>query len=87
MNKLLILAGVAVLSMAGCASTQTAQFDHDLSTIRSGYRECVSDLGPEAQPCKSLADGVHQVAEQVGGAASTTAAVKAEDATRHSMGY
>lgn len=86
MSKFIVLVYVAFLSLAGCASTQTAQFDDDLNTIRSGYRECVGDLGADSPACKSLADGVHQVADQVGSAQSTAGAIKAEDAARHSLG-
>jgi len=78
---------LALLSLTGCAPAQSPQFDEDMSTIRSGYRECVNDLGPESPACKSLSDGVHQVAEQVGSAQSTAGAIKAESAARHSLGY
>ncbi|HVN63333.1 MAG TPA: hypothetical protein VMT58_01755 [Candidatus Binataceae bacterium] len=81
-----VAAWVGLVAFAGCASTQTSRFDDDLSTIRSGYHECVNDLGAESPACKSLADGVHQVAEQVGGGMNTAAAIKAESAARQSLG-
>ena len=80
-----------VASIAGCSSTTgsagASQLDADLNTIRSGYAECVNDLGPDAPQCKTLADGLHQLADQIGSAQSTAGRIKAEDATRHSMGY
>jgi hypothetical protein len=58
-----------------------------LTTIRSGYVECVNDLGVDAQQCKALSDGLHQLAEQIGSAQNTASRMKAEEAGRRSMGY
>jgi len=49
--------------------------------------ECVTDLGADSQQCKALADGVHQVAGQIGSAQNTAGRIKAEDAARRSTGY
>jgi hypothetical protein len=90
MKKMLALAALSVLfAVGGCASTgtQTSQIDADLSTIRSGYAECVNDLGADSPQCKALSDGLHQLADQIGTAQNTTGRIKAEDAGRRSMGY
>ncbi len=91
MRKLLALASCCLLAAAlgGCAAdnASSSQFESDLATIRSGYHECVNDLGADAPQCKSLADGLHSVAEQIGSAQSTAGRIKAEDEARRSMGY
>lgn len=91
MTKVLALLSCSFLvaAIAGCAADNpnSSQFDSDLATIRSGYRECVNDLGADAPQCKSLADGLHSVAEQIGAAQSTAGRVKAEEEGRRSMGY
>jgi hypothetical protein len=83
--------GILLATIAGCSSATgsagASQLDSDLNTIRSGYVECVNDLGPDAPQCKSLADGLHQLADQIGSAQSTAGRIKAEDAARHSMDY
>ena len=61
--------------------------DSDLNTIRSGYNECVNDLGADASQCKQLSDGIHNLAEQIGTATNTAQMMKAEDAGRRSMGH
>jgi hypothetical protein len=80
-----------IAALAGCASTAessgTAQLDSDLSTIRSGYAECVKELGADSPQCKTLADGLHQLADQIGSAQNTAARMKAEGDARRSMGY
>lgn len=82
-------ASLSLAALAGCgpSSAETSQFDADLATIRSGYRECVNDLGADAAQCKTLADGVHSVADQIGSAQNTAGRIKAEDEARRSMGY
>ena len=88
--KLLALVPVGLsLALIGCSATapQTSQIDSDLATIRSGYTECVSDLGAEAQQCKALSDGLHQLADQIGAAQNTASRMKAEESGRRSMGY
>ena len=87
----LVLGTVMVTAIAGCSSTTgsagASQLDADLNTIRSGYAECVNDLGPDAPQCKTLADGLHQLADQIGSAQSTAGRLKAESDARRSMGY
>lgn len=91
MKKLLVLASGSLLlaALGGCAPSnpQSSQFDADLGTIRSGYNECINDLGADAAQCKALSDGVHSVAEQIGSAQNTAGRIKAEDDARRSMGY
>jgi hypothetical protein len=90
MKNLLLLPILPLFGLvAGCSSgaTSSSGLDTDLATIRSGYNECVADLGADSPQCKALADGVHQIAGQVGSGQSTAGAMKAEDAARHSMGY
>ncbi len=76
-------------AFSGCATTEThtSQIDSDLTTIRSGYGECVNELGADSQQCKALSDGLHQLAEQIGSAQNTAGRMKAEEAGRRSMGY
>ena len=85
------LGGAISATIAGCSSANgsagSSQLDTDLNTIRSGYAECVNDLGPDAPQCKTLADGLHQLADQIGSAQSTAGRIKAEDDARHSLGY
>ncbi len=91
MKKLLALTSASLIfaALSGCAPStpQSSQFDADLGTIRSGYNECVNDLGADAAQCKALADGVHTVAEQIGSVQNTAGRIKAEDDARRSMGY
>ncbi len=90
-RKLFALLFCSLIAAAACGcsadSSNSSQFDSDLATIRSGYQECVNDLGADAPQCKSLADGLHSVAEQIGSAQTTAGRIKAEDDARHSMGY
>ena len=87
----LALCGAIAATTAGCSSaagsTGASQLDADLNTIRSGYAECVNDLGPDSPQCKTLADGLHQLADQIGSAQSTAGRMKAESDARRSMGY
>jgi hypothetical protein len=90
MKKLLALGAVAFsLAFGACASTatQNSQIDSDLTTIRSGYVECVNEIGADSPQCKALSDGLHQLAEQIGSAQNTAGRIKAEQAGRRSMGY
>ncbi len=90
-RKLFALLSCSLLAAAlgGCAADNSSlsQFDSDLATIRSGYHECVNDLGSDAPQCKSLADGLHSVAEQIGAAQTTAGRIKAENDARSSLGY
>ena len=90
MKKYLALATAGLcFALAGCASTDshTSQIDSDLNTIRSGYGECVNNLGADSPQCKALSDGLHQLADQIGSAQNTAGRMKAEEAGRRSMGY
>jgi hypothetical protein len=91
MKNLLYLASTILIlsAFSACApsGSQSSQVDADLATIRSGYVECVNDLGADAAQCKTLADGLHSVAEQIGSAQNTAGRIKAENEARRSMGY
>lgn len=82
-----VVLALGALSACAPSTTETSQVDADLTTIRSGYQECVNDLGADAAQCKALADGLHSMAEQIGSAQNTAGRIKAENEARRSMGY
>jgi type IV secretory pathway TrbL component len=84
----LVVAGASFFS--GCSSTasETAGIEQKLQAVRRSYDSCVTTLGADAPPCKALANGVDQLAQgaaEFDSAASTAAAIKAEEAARRSM--
>jgi hypothetical protein len=88
--KALVITSLLMLATAGCSATGSSgssQIDSDLATIRSGYAECVQDLGADSPQCQTLANGIHSVAEQIGSAQNTAGRMKAEQDARRSMGY
>ena len=89
MTKFLLgtIATFIFASLAGCSAPGASSLDSDLNTIRAGYAECVNAVGADSPQCQALANGVHQIADQVGSAQTTAGRVKAEDAARRSMGY
>jgi hypothetical protein len=89
MKRLLLAASSTFIfaTFAGCSAPGSSSLDSDLNTIRAGYGECVNAIGADSPQCQALANGVHQIADQVGSAQTTAGRVKAEDEARHSMGY
>ena len=89
MKPILLVLAPILLICAGCAATGSgsSSIDGDLSTIRSGYNQCVSNLGADSPQCQQLANGVHQIADSIGNAQTTAGRVNMQNQLKQSMGY